>query len=130
VAFYSKNYENASRILYRMRNKVNLRKFPHMDAEVKLFLALTYVLQDEVDLANQLILSLQRQFKKSTFAEYQNGRLFLKILSNRLSGKSAKKVGQTKKLLEEYNESNQGIKAFLPHLDLSVAFNGNSKGMD
>jgi hypothetical protein len=128
VAYYSKNYENASRILYRMRNKVNLRKFPHMDAEVKLFLALTYVLQDEVDLANQLILSLQRQFKKANFSEYANGRLFLKILSNRLSGKSAKKVGQTKKLLEEYHESNSGIKAFLPYLDLSMAFNG--KAMD
>ncbi len=126
VAYYSKNYENASRILYRMRNKVNLRKFPHMDAEVKLFLSLTYVLQDEVDLANQLILSLQRQFKKSNFSEYDNGRLFLKILSNRLSGKSAKKVGQTKKLLEEYHECNKGIKAFLPYLDLSLAFNNNS----
>lgn len=127
VAYYSKNFENASRILYRMRNKVNLRKFPHMDAEVKLFLAFTYVLQDEVDLANQLIFSLQRQFKKSYFSDYDNGRMFLKILSNRLSGKSAKKVGQTKKLLEEFHEANHGAKAFLPYLDLSLAFNGKSQ---
>jgi hypothetical protein len=107
-----------------MRNKVNLRKSPHMDAEVKLFLALTYVLQDEVDLANQLILSLQRQFKKSTFSEYDNGRMFLKLLSNRLSGKSAKKVAQTKKLLEEFQAANVGPKAFLPYLDLNATFNG------
>lgn len=122
TAFYSRNFESASRILYRMRNKINLRKFPHMDAEVKLFLALVYVLQDEVDLANQLILSLQRQFKKVYFADYDNGRMFLKLLSNRLSGKSAKKVAQTKKLLEDYKVTNVGPKAFLPFLDLGNAF--------
>ncbi len=122
TAFYSRNFESASRILYRMRNKINLRKFPHMDAEVKLFLALVYVLQDEVDLANQLILSLQRQFKKVYFADYDNGRMFLKLLSNRLSGKSAKKVAQTKKLLEDYKTNNVGPRAFLPFLDLAHAF--------
>lgn len=126
TAFYSRNFESASRILYRMRNKINLRKFPHMDAEVKLFLALVYVLQDEVDLANQLILSLQRQFKKAYFSEYDNGRMFLKLLTNRLSGKSAKKVAQTKKLLEEYAECNTGAKAFLPFLDLANAFNAKA----
>lgn len=121
VAYYSRNYDNASRILYRMRNKVNLRKFPHMDAEVKMFLAFTYVLQDEVDLANQLILSLQRQMKKTHFQEYPHGKSFLKILTNRLSGKTSKRVQQVEKYLGEFEAENNGSNAFLPYLDLRFA---------
>ncbi|MEM6269914.1 MAG: hypothetical protein AAF998_10780 [Bacteroidota bacterium] len=124
VAYYAKNYDNASRILYRLRNKVNLRKFPHMDAEVKGFLAFTYVLQDEVDLANQLILSLQRQFKKPHFADYDQTKAFLKILTNRLSGKTSKRVQQVKKYLEEFNEKNTGMTALLPCLDMNFSLFG------
>lgn len=124
IAYYSKNYDNASRILYRLRNKVNLRKFPHMDAEVKGFLAFIYVLQDEVDLANQLILSLQRQFKKTPFDDYGQCKAFLKILTNRLSGKTSKRVAQVKKYLEEFNNTNTGPKALLPYLDFDFALFG------
>lgn len=126
VSYYSKNYDDASRILYRLRNKVNLRKYPHMDAEIKMFLAFTYVLQDEVDLANQLILSLQRQLKKVHFADYAHGKLFLKILTNRLSGKSSKRVQQVRKYLTEFLEINKGDKALLPHLDLEMALFGKN----
>ena len=124
VAYYAKNYDNASRILYRLRNKVNLRKFPHMDSEIKAFLAFTYVLQDEIDLANQLILSLQRQFKKAHFAEYPQTKAFLKVLTNRLSGKTSKRVQQAKKYLEEFNEKNEGARALLPYLDMNYALFG------
>jgi len=121
VAYYSRNYDNASRILYRLRNKVNLRKFPHMDAEVKMFLAFTYVLQDEVDLANQLILSLQRQMKKTHFQDYPHGKAFLKVLTNRLSGRTSKRVQQVEKHLSIFREGNVGMYAFLPYLDLEFA---------
>ena len=121
VAYYSGNYDNASRILYRLRNRINLRKSPHMDAEVKMFLALTYVLQDEVDLANQLILSLQRQLKKAYFAEYDHGKVLLKLLTNRLSGKSSKRIQQAQKLLADFKEKNTGSRAILPYLDLEKA---------
>lgn len=125
VAFYAKNYDSASRILYRLRNKVNLRKYPHMDAEVKMFLALTYVLQDEVDLANQLILSLQRQMKKVHFQDYPHGKLFLKILTNRMSGKTSKRIQQVNKYLKEFLVLNVGSKAFLPYLDLAQTLGTN-----
>lgn len=127
VAYYSGNYDNASRILYRLRNRINLRKSPHMDAEVKMFLALTYVLQDEVDLANQLILSLQRQLKKAYFSDYNHGKILLKLLTNRLSGKSSKRIQQAQKLLGEFKEANVGSRAILPYLDLEKAlFHRNS----
>ncbi len=127
VAYYSGNYDNASRILYRLRNRINLRKSPHMDAEVKIFLALTYVLQDEVDLANQLILSLQRQLKKAYFGDYDHGKILLKLLTNRLSGKSSKRIQQAQKLLSEFKEANVGSRAILPYLDLEKAlFHRNS----
>ncbi|MCB9233070.1 MAG: hypothetical protein H6581_15540 [Bacteroidia bacterium] len=119
ASFYKKDFENSSRILYRVRNEVSLRKNPHVDVEVKMFLALSYVLLGESDLANQLILSLQRQLKKSTFSNYENGRIFLKILTNRQGGRTTKKLQQLKKLLEEFEESNKGTNAILPYLKLS-----------
>lgn len=122
VAYYDNRYEEVSRILYRLRNKVNLRKFPHIDVEIKLFLAFSYVLQDEADLANQLILSLQRQVKKDSFAsDYENARLLIKVMTNRLSGKTTKRVQQVKRYLEEFHAANTGEHAFLPYLNMEFS---------
>lgn len=121
VSYYGGNWEETSRLLYRMRNKVNLRKYPHMDLEVKLFLAFSYVMQEETDLANQLILSLQRQLKKGEADEYENARVLLKIMSARLSSKSGRKAETLRKMVEEYREINKGKYAILPHLDISFA---------
>lgn len=122
VSYYDHKYEEVSRILYRLRNKVNLRKFPHIDVEVKMFLAFSYVLQDEADLANQLILSLQRQVKKENFEDdYENARLFIKVMTNRLSGKTTKRVQQVRRYLDEFRAANVGEHRFLPYLDLDFS---------
>ena len=119
-AFHAGEYDEASRILYRLRNDVNLRKHPHMDVELKIFLSLCYILQSEFDLANQLILSLQRQLKKAHFANYDHGRFFLKILTNRQgSSRSAKKRDQLLSHIEDFNRTNKGPHALLPHLHLT-----------
>lgn len=118
-SFYEKNYENAARILYRVRNEVNLRKSPHMDVEVKLFLALCYVLLGESDLANQLILSLQRQLKKTVFAKYDHAKVLVKILTNRQGGRTAKKLSQLRNYIEEFNKLNTGSNRVLPHVEIS-----------
>ena len=128
IAFLAKKYDEAARILYRVRNEVNLRDYPHMDLEVKMFLALLYVLQNEPDLASQLILSLQRQIKKSVFAKYNHAKLFLKILANRQGGKSSKKLQLLKKYVEEYGQENQGKNKILPFLTISTGlFASNGK---
>lgn len=119
-AFHAGEYDEASRILYRLRNDVNLRKHPHMDVELKMFLSLCYILQSEFDLANQLILSLQRQLKKAHFADYSHAKFFLKILTNRQgSSRSSKKREQLFSHIENFNSSNTGHNAILPHLHLS-----------
>jgi hypothetical protein len=128
VAFFRRDYNECSRILYRMRNKVNLRKFPHADLETKLFLATAYVMQEEVDLANQLILSLQRQLKKGNYEGYENARHYLKLLGARLSGKSTKRSGSVKRHLADFHETNKGNAALLPYLDLEVALFPEGKG--
>ncbi len=121
AAFYEKKYENAARILYRIRNEVNFRKSPHADLEIKLFLGLCYVLLGESDLANQLILSLQRQLKKSTFSKYEQGRTLSKILTNRLGGKTAKKAAQLRLLIDEFNGLNRGPIRILDHMEINYS---------
>ena len=128
TAFYNQRYDESARILYRLRNDLNLRKHYHMDVELKLFLALSYVLMNEYDLANQLILSLQRQLKKDEFKDYEHARVFLKILSNRLGGSwTPRKTEQLKELISSYAEMNTGNRAILPYLQLEFSLFSASK---
>ena len=120
--FVGKNYKKAARILYNLRNEVNLRKHVHMDLEVKFFLALTYVVMEDFDLANQLILSLQRQLRKPTMARYEHAKVLLKILSVALGGKPRTRIKNLQINIEKWKELNRGRYAILTELDLEKLF--------
>ncbi|MEM7370962.1 MAG: hypothetical protein AAF587_20275 [Bacteroidota bacterium] len=120
--FVGKNYKKAARILYNLRNEVNLRKHTHMDLDIKFFLALTYVVMEDFDLANQLILSLQRQLRKPTMARYEHAKVLLKILSVALGGKPRTKIKNLQINIEKWKEQNQGKYALLTELDLEKLF--------
>ncbi|MEL6674667.1 MAG: hypothetical protein AAFR61_20830 [Bacteroidota bacterium] len=120
--FVSKNYSKASRILYNLRNDVNLRKHVHMDLEVKFFLALTYVCMEDFDLANQLILSLQRQLRKASMERYEHGKTLLKILSVALGGKPRTRVKNLQTNIEKWKEENVGRYALLKDINLDAIF--------
>lgn len=120
--FVGKNYKKSARILYNLRNEVNLRKHIHMDLEIKFFLALTYVVMEDFDLANQLILSLQRQLRKPTMARYEHAKVLLKILSVALGGKPRTRIKNLQINIEKWKELNQGKYALLTELDLEKLF--------
>ena len=120
--FANKNYKRASRILYNMRNDVNLRKFVHIDLEVKFFLALCYVKMEDFDLANQLILSLQRQLRKSTMAKYEHAKTLLKVLSVALGGKPRTRAKNLRINIDKWKELNVGRYAMLEDIDLEGLF--------
>ncbi len=120
--FASKNYKKAARILYGLRNDVNLRKYVHIDLEVKFFLALTYVMMEDFDLANQLILSLQRQLRKTSMVKYDHGKTMLKILSLALGGKPRTRAKNLHLNIARWNETNVGRYALLEDIDLEAIF--------
>jgi hypothetical protein len=120
--FVARNYKKTSKILYNLRSDINLRRHTHTDLEVKFFLALTYVLMEDFDLANQLILSLQRQLRKTSMGRYEHARTLLKILSIALGGKPRTRSKNLKSNIERWDEQNKGRFALLTHLDLRAIF--------
>lgn len=120
--FADGNYKKASRILYNLRNDVHLRKYTHIELEVKFFLALTYVVVEDFDLANQLILSLQRQLRKPTMAKYDHAKVLLKILSVALGGKPKTRHKNLKNNIQKWKELNNGRYALLTEIDLEALF--------
>lgn len=120
--FANRNYKKAARILYNMRNDVNLRKHGHMDLEAKFFLALSYVMMEDFDLANQLILSLQRQLRKTTMNKYEHCKILLKILSLALGGKPRTRARNLQLNIAKWHELNVGRYAILHDIDFEGLF--------
>jgi len=95
----------------------------HVELEVKFFLALVYVVMQDFDLANQLILSLQRQLRKDSMSRYEkNGKPLLKVLSTALGGKPNTRERNLRKYIDQYNEGNKGRYGLLRELDLEAIF--------
>ena len=122
AAFFSRDYKKASRILYRIRNELNLRKHVHANLEVKFMLCLSYVLMEDYDLANQLILSLQRQLRKQTMAKYAHGKILLKVLTVALTGRPNTREKNLVNNIAKWNEANVGHHAFLEMISLEDLF--------
>jgi len=120
--FAAGNYKKTSRILFNLRQEVNLRKFPHVELEVKFFLALSYVMMQDFDLANQLILSLQRQLRKATMARYEHAKKLLKVLNIALGGKPRTRAKNLRSNIDAWKESNVGAFALLQDIDLEGLF--------
>ena len=116
--FLNGDYRKASRVLYNLRNEVNLRKHLHAEVETKFFLALSYVLMEDFDLANQLILSLQRSLRKPSWQRWDHGKTFLRILAVALGGKPRTRSKNLRNSIEKWKEENKGPYAFLELLDM------------
>lgn len=116
------NYRQAGRILYKLRNEIQFRKFVHADMETKFFLAICYVMQEDFDLANALILSLQRQLRKPTMERYHYAKYLLKILSVALGGKPRTREKNLRINIAKFREGNTGRYALLQDLNLERLF--------
>jgi len=121
--FVNGEYKRCARLLYRLLNEVNMRKQSHVYLEVRLLQALAYVKMGDFDLANQLILSLQRQLRKTTLTnKYHNAKAFLKVLSIELGGKPKTKEKNLRNYIEKWKVANSGRYALLEDIDLESLF--------
>jgi|GEM_PF-1856932 len=124
VQFLNRDYKKASRILYNLRNEVNLRKHVHLSLETKFFLALSYVMMDDFDLANQLILSLQRQLRNNKALNYKHCKFLLRVFSVYLGGKPHTKEKNLQNYIGKWEETNVGAYAMLKEIDMRKLFLG------
>ena len=63
TAFYAGEYADAAKWFNNLLNEPGLKKNPHVQLEIKVLLALQYVLKQDYDLFSQLISSIQRQIR-------------------------------------------------------------------
>lgn len=120
--FAAGKYKKASRVLFSLRQEVNLRKHVHADLEVKFFQALTYVMLQDFDLATQIILSLQRQLRKTTMARYEHAKKLLKVLNVALGGKPKTRLKNLRTYIDQWKEVNVGPYAILTEIDMEALF--------
>jgi hypothetical protein len=107
AAYYNQDYEDASKYLSDLLNEVSFKNHVHADIEVKLFLILTYSLQNKYDLAWNLLRSVTRKLKElNKDGGYENSIAFANMLkaqdnqSGGLNEKIAKQASNFKLLNE------------------------------
>lgn len=92
--FFAEKYDEAAKFLNNLLNETSLKKYPNTFLEVKLFLAVQYVMLKDHDLFNQLVNSIQRQIRLLGKDECTHAILIIKIckiaLNETKKGKKAK----------------------------------------
>ena len=62
-AYYAGKLDEGIRLLNKLLNEVNLKKYPYFHLDIKLLLAVFYAIVQETDLLNQSLGSMQRQVR-------------------------------------------------------------------
>ncbi|MFN0203417.1 MAG: hypothetical protein ACKVTZ_17960 [Bacteroidia bacterium] len=120
--FLNHNYSKSNRILYSLRNTISFRKFVHSDLEVKFLLAIGYCMAQDTELANQLIMSLQRQLRVDESGKYEHCKVLLKILTVAVGSRSSTRRKNLEKYIPQWKAENVGKHAILADLNLASVF--------
>ncbi len=118
--FLNAKYNECRKVLFHLDNSVNLRRSVHLNLEVKMLLAVCYSKLRDYELADQLILSLQRQLRKPEMVQYDHARHLLKMLVIYLGGSERNRTRQFNACLEHWNEGNVGRQKLLDGIDFEA----------
>ncbi|MCS6904994.1 MAG: hypothetical protein RML72_04715 [Bacteroidia bacterium] len=120
--YHVKEYREAIRYLHQLRNEVSLKKYTVIDIEIKLFLALLYCLENELELYKQIYSTLKRQAKtvSEDFGEIINS--FLKLTAVSISGQASHREAKLLHALYRFNELNQGPRRILDFIKTDREF--------
>lgn len=78
--YYAKKYDEAARWINNLLNEMSLKKYPEVQLEIKMVLALQYCILQDFDLFNQLINSVQRSIRLLGKEHFDHIVKFTKIL--------------------------------------------------
>jgi hypothetical protein len=102
--YYAKKYDEAAHWLNQLLNEVSFKKYPYAQLEVKMLLALIYCLNNEFDLFQQLMNSIQRQIRLMGKKNCEHLYLYSKILKISVSNSQKKKYSKIKSVAEKINQ--------------------------
>lgn len=125
--FLNQRYKDASRVLFNLQNEVNVRKMRKAFLEVKLFQILCYVKMEDFDLANASILAMQRKLRQPAFENWENAKVFLRIMNVALGGRPKTMEKNLRTNIDKWSSLNHGPVAILEYLDLESIFNMKGK---
>ncbi|MEM8567752.1 MAG: hypothetical protein AAGF85_14920, partial [Bacteroidota bacterium] len=102
--YYKKNYEEASRWVNNLLNEISLKKYPFVQLEIKIILALQYCLLKDFELFNQLVNSIQRQVRLLGKDSCEHIVAWSKVLKTAISGSKKNKADKIRVLLSKMPE--------------------------
>lgn len=100
-AYYVGNYEEASKLINILLNEVSLKKYPYIQLEIKVILAIQYCLLHDYDLFNQLLNSIQRQIRILGKENCEHITIYTKILKTAISTAYQNKVQKLNSLADK-----------------------------
>ncbi|HLF35496.1 MAG TPA: hypothetical protein VI583_14720 [Cyclobacteriaceae bacterium] len=102
--YYAKKYDEASKWLNQLLNEVSFKRYPYAQLEIKILLAFIYCLNEEFELFQQLMNSIQRQIRLIGKKNCEHLFLYSKILKISVSNSQKNKYTKIKSLAEKINQ--------------------------
>lgn len=102
--YYAGRYDEAARWLNNLLNEMSMKKYPQAFLEIKMILSLQYCLQNDYDLFNQHINSVQRQVRLMGKDSCEHIVLFSKIMKTSLGESKKTKSQKIRLMVERYNQ--------------------------
>jgi hypothetical protein len=117
--FYAKNYTKTIQILVNLLNEVSFKRMLFVEAEIKSFLALLYLLTYRHQQAVVLIRSIVRKIRdENDDPRYESALAFIKIIKMGLNTVKTDRYSKIVSLYEDFNETNEGNYRFLTYLKI------------
>lgn len=102
ACYYVSKYDEASKWINTLLNEVSLKKYPYIQLEIKIILALQYCLVNDFDLFNQLINSIQRQIRLLGKENCEHILLLSKVLKISISDNKKNKNEKIRTLVNKF----------------------------
>lgn len=115
-------YDESARWINNMLNELSLKRLPHTQLEIKIFLALQYCLMKDQDLFNQLISSIQRQVRLLGKQRCTHILIFTKILKISLNEAKKSKSSKIQGYINKFNKSRPTHFSLLNYIKLDEEF--------
>ncbi|MCH8902678.1 MAG: hypothetical protein IIA45_02015 [Bacteroidetes bacterium] len=121
-SYYNGKLEEAEDYLTRLQNEVSFKNYPQAELEVKLLMALFYSLQDEYDIATNLLRRVSDKVREMPDDRYENVKLFVKLLKTQMKTDRRRVKEKLYELRDRFLQVNKGPDQMLEYLKIDDTF--------
>jgi hypothetical protein len=116
-AFHAKRYQESVQHLNSLINAISFKNYPHAEIEIKLLLALNYVLINKYDPATSLLRSVTRKIRElNDDMGYENALIFYKVLAVQMSSSARQADQKMSQLFSRFELLNQKSNRMLEYI--------------